>query len=112
MRAILSSGISELESLVGSLEQQPPASRSEFEELYNKHIRGAIKQIEGSKKRQRQKVLRILDSDFRDVLIVYTPSNPNAPTEKSVFAQEYSFFLGGLKTYLKAKQGLHVSPMV
>ena len=97
--------ISALESLVGSLEQGPPASRSDFEKLYSKQIRGAIKQIEGRGKRQStRKLLRILDSDFRDVMVVYSPSCPNPQPEKSVFAQEYKFFVSTLKTYLDAKR--------
>jgi hypothetical protein len=105
MPATALASISELESLVGSLEQGPPPSRSDFEELYSKHIRGAIKQIEGRGKRQStRKLLRILDSDFHDVMIVYSPSRPNPQPEKSVFAQEYRFFVSSLKTYLDAKR--------
>ncbi|HXQ73464.1 MAG TPA: hypothetical protein VN844_23390 [Pyrinomonadaceae bacterium] len=98
--------ISELETLVGYLEQGPPASRSDFEEMYSKHIRGAITQIEGRGERRQStpKILRILDSDFQDVMVVYSPSCPNPQPEKSVFAQEYRFFVSTLKTYLEAKR--------
>ena len=87
-----------LEHLISELSGNRPSDRAQFSDLFSE-IKELVKHIESYRSGSADELLATFDSDFRDAWLVLSPESLSKPT-RSVFAQEYSFFVGGLKTYL------------
>jgi hypothetical protein len=87
-----------LEQLINILSEEAPTNKNQFKSLYSE-IREAVEQIESCRQVPSRKLLGMFDSDFHDAWAVYSPNSMNT-SQRSVFAQDYRFFVGGLRMYL------------
>jgi archaellum component FlaC len=91
----------ELIRLTDSLLQNPPHALPELKERYQK-IRSIIEALETGKE-DLPRLLNSLDADFEPVRKLYPYHSEDFLNQSvSVLADEYRFFVGGIRSYIKS----------